>query len=60
MRNFYAINLFGFILTCGKLSKEELNHELIHSAQAKELLYIPFIYGMSSNGGFYSLNFEMG
>ena len=42
MRNFYAINLFGFILTCGKLSKEELNHELIHSAQAKELLYIPF------------------
>ena len=42
MRNFYAINLFGFILTCDKLSKEELNHELIHSAQAKELLYIPF------------------
>ena len=40
MRNFYAINLFGFILTCDKLSKEELNHELIHSAQAKELLYI--------------------
>ena len=24
------------------LSKEELNHELIHTAQARELLYIPF------------------
>lgn len=42
MRNFYAINLFGFIITCRKLSPEELNHELIHSAQAKELLYLPF------------------
>lgn len=42
MRDFYAINLFGCIITCRKLSQEELNHELIHSAQAKELLYLPF------------------
>lgn len=40
MGNFYAINLFGMIITCEKLSKEELNHERIHSAQQKELLYI--------------------
>ena len=37
MGNFYAINLFGMIITCEKLSKEELNHERIHSAQQKEL-----------------------
>ena len=42
MKNFIAINLFGMIVTCEELSKEELNHELIHTAQAKELLYIPF------------------
>lgn len=37
MRRFYAINLCGIIITCEKLSKESLNHELIHTAQAKEL-----------------------
>ena len=37
MKLFYAINLFGIIITCEKLSKENLNHELIHTAQAKEL-----------------------
>ena len=42
MKSFIAINLFGMIVTCEELSKEELNHELIHTAQAKELLYIPF------------------
>ena len=42
MGDFYAINLFGMIITYEKLSKEELNHERIHSAQQKELLYIPF------------------
>lgn len=42
MRNFYAINLFGFIFTCIEMSEEEKNHELIHTAQAKELLYVPF------------------
>lgn len=39
MGDFYAINLFGMIITYEKLSKEELNHERIHSAQQKELLY---------------------
>ena len=42
MKSFIAINLFGIIVTCEELSKVELNHELIHTAQAKELLYIPF------------------
>lgn len=41
-KNFYAINLFGLIIAFADLSKEELNHELIHTAQARELLYIPF------------------
>lgn len=41
-KNFYAINLFGLIIAFVDLSKEELNHEHIHTAQARELLYIPF------------------
>lgn len=41
-KDFYAINLFGLIITFDDLSKEELNHELIHTAQARELFYIPF------------------
>ena len=52
MGNFYAINLFGMIITCEKLSKEELNHERIHSAQQKELLYIHFIFGIFLNGSY--------
>lgn len=39
---FYAINLFGFIFTCRELTQEEINHERIHTAQAKELLFLPF------------------
>jgi len=42
IKSFIAINLFGIIVTCEELSKVELNHELIHTAQARELLYIPF------------------
>lgn len=41
-QNFYAINLFGLIIAFDDLSVEELPHELIHTAQARELLYIPF------------------
>ena len=41
-KNFYAINLFGLIIAFDDLSEEELNHELIHTAQARELFYIPF------------------
>ena len=46
--NYLAINLFGFIFTLRDLNKVELNHELIHSAQQKELLYLPFFiwYGI--------------
>ena len=46
--NYLAINLFGFIFTLRDLDPVELNHELIHSAQQRELLYIPFFiwYGI--------------
>lgn len=39
---FYAINLFGIIFSVCKLSATELNHERIHTAQQRELLYIGF------------------
>ena len=47
-KDFLAINLFGFIFSLRDLDKVELNHELIHSAQQKELLYLPFFiwYGI--------------
>ena len=47
-KNYYAICLFGFVLSVRPLSATELNHELIHAAQQKELLYIPFFiwYGI--------------
>ena len=40
--NYLAICLFGFIFSLRPLNTTELNHELIHVAQQKELLYIPF------------------
>ena len=47
-KNYYAICLFGFVLSTRPLSDTELNHELIHAVQQKELLYIPFFiwYGI--------------
>ena len=47
-KNYYAICLFGIVLTLRPLSATELNHELIHAAQQRELLYIPFFlwYGI--------------
>lgn len=39
---FYAINLFGIIFSVKKLSPVELNHERIHTAQQRELLFIGF------------------
>ena len=47
-KDFLAICLFGFILSVRPLDKEELNHELIHAAQQRELLYLPFFvwYGI--------------
>ena len=38
-----SINLFGILFTkSNNLSERTLNHEAIHSAQMKEMLYIPF------------------
>ena len=47
-KDFLAICLFGFIFSIRPLDKEELNHELIHAAQQRELLYLPFFlwYGI--------------
>ena len=40
--SFLAINLFGVIFSLRNLTASELNHELIHTAQQRELLYLPF------------------
>lgn len=49
-KGFKAINLFGFLFVRKEynLSEIDINHEAIHSAQMKELLYVPFyiIYGI--------------
>ena len=37
-----AINLFGILFTKSDLSETEINHEAIHTAQMKEMLYIFF------------------
>ena len=39
---FLAISLCGLIFSRSPLSRVELNHELIHVAQQRELLYLPF------------------
>lgn len=41
-RRYYAINLFGILFAKGPLDRVSTNHELIHSAQMKEMLYLPF------------------
>lgn len=49
-KGFKAINLFGvlFVREGAKMNGTDLNHEAIHTAQMKELLYIPFyiVYGL--------------
>ena len=50
-KGFLAINLFGVLFVRGTyrdLSATVLNHEKIHTAQMKELWYIPFA-GMGSS-----------
>ena len=42
VKSYYAICLFGFIFSVRPLSVTELNHEEIHAAQQRELLYLPF------------------
>lgn len=41
-KGFKAINLFGIIFARKQLNQIDVNHENIHTAQMKELLYIGF------------------
>lgn len=41
-KTYLAICLFGLVFAVRPLSAIEYNHERIHAAQQKELLYIPF------------------
>lgn len=41
-KRYYAINLFGVLFAKGPCDKFTINHELIHTAQIKELCYIFF------------------
>ncbi len=43
-RNYGAINLFGVVFAKRdmRLTPETINHEAIHTAQMRELLFIPF------------------
>jgi len=41
-KNFFAITLTEFILTVAPLNQYDLNHEMIHVKQQRELLYLPF------------------
>ena len=41
-KGYKAINLFGLIFARTKLSDIDINHERIHTAQMKELLFIFF------------------
>jgi len=47
-KSYLAICLFGFIFSIRPLNPVEYNHERIHAAQQKELLYLPFFvwYGI--------------
>lgn len=69
-KGFTAINLFGVIFARKPLSVKLMNHEAIHTAQMKELLYIFFylIYGVewmvrlvqyrNSKEAYYNISFE--
>lgn len=41
-KGYKAINLFGIIFARKPLTEIDINHEAIHTAQMKELLYIGF------------------
>ena len=41
-KGFKAINLFGILFTRKPLKEIDINHEMIHTAQMKELFYIFF------------------
>lgn len=65
-----AINLFGIVFARRAMDSVDMNHEAIHTAQMKELLYIPYYiwyliewmiliikYGNSSDA-YYNIRFE--
>lgn len=41
-RDYYAINIFGIVLSRGALSPTEANHEYIHTLQQREMLFVFF------------------
>ena len=41
-KKYYAINLFGILFAKGPCGAITINHERIHTAQMKELIFIPF------------------
>lgn len=41
-KGFYAINLFGVLFAKGPCDRVMINHEMIHTAQIKELGYLFF------------------
>ncbi len=49
-RTFAAVNIFGliFVRRGNKFTDDDLRHELIHTRQMRELLYVPFyiVYGI--------------
>lgn len=47
-KGYKVINLFGIIFTRKDLNEIDINHEKIHTAQMKEMLYLPFYlwYGL--------------
>jgi hypothetical protein len=41
-KHYVAINLFGVVFAKCGLSRQELNHEYIHTLQQRELLFVGF------------------
>lgn len=56
--SFYAICLFGFIFAIKPLNATELNHESIHAAQQRELLYVPFFLWYGVEWLFYYIKYR--
>jgi len=57
-KGFSAVNLFGilFIRKNVILTDRMINHEEIHTAQMREMLYVPFYIWTASNGFLSCLN----
>lgn len=69
-KGFLCINLFGILFCRRQLNSIDINHELIHTAQMKEMLYVFFyiwyviewIIGLvkyrDSNSAYRNISFE--